>query len=651
MPLQPVSLYIQPTAAGFYANVSNMQVDSDGDVTSISTGNGNVFSGYDIIIAAGQSNNSSPSNTGDPNIDFLRDYTGRSIMWDTSGNNSGAENGPIAAGDPLLILGGWASTGSGQAGTPLVPPVMSMVRAYCDQYLQPTRKVIVVVTAVPSTGLTNPANWSVGNTQYNNCITNANAAMAYGPIPTGNRIVFMTWVQGEADAQSSVNGTTYFNALVAMLAGFRTNITGAANMPFVISSIVYGSMGAGFTGSGSAQVQGIQFNINGASLTWSGAAIDAAQRQFTQIVPFSAYGAGTNTTTGAQLHYSAVDQRLIGRLVQPSVWKVAQANSQPFGGTTTVISDVITVTLTSTGSTTGFKVNWTTPQTGTASPFTYEVVYWDAAGASTTYSVVNATSSPVVLTGLTVGHTYRVYVLPHNAMGAGPNSAVGNFVPSGGDYLTNLVSRIQYTATQMLQTASGGGTPTIGFGTFTLVADPNRLNHVVLDSANNNNLLNITGGTNAMPVGDWSFCTWFAYRDTGAHNYVLGASQTFRASSNDFFLTTNIGVGVVGMDYGTGNDNHTFGTPPLPTLVGLSPWYHYVVTYVLATLTATVYINGAQVASGSTQIMSNPHSGLSSLAMFNIPAHNTGLSGRMDDTRYYSSALTALQITQIYENS
>jgi hypothetical protein len=226
-------------AARFVIDAEDGSIDvlqqSDGSVYGKVTNPNDV--GYDVILLVGQSNEVGANSDISPTYldapdDRIKQYPG-----------NGAYMGKVIPGfDPLFHH--QASTGVGHAVT------------FAKQYLRTiprNREVLLVPCAHGATGFTtsslssppagfsadtggswDPANGSGGVDLYGFAIQQANAAIALSP---NNRIVAILWLQGEADA-NALTQAQYSAKLDALIAGFRSSITGASNVPFVCSQMV-----------------------------------------------------------------------------------------------------------------------------------------------------------------------------------------------------------------------------------------------------------------------------------------------------------------------------------------------------------------------------------------------------------------------------
>lgn len=105
--------------------------------------------------------------------------------------------------------------------------------------LNPRSKIIIVNRGVGGTGF-NGNRWNPGDDLYTAAVTDANLAMANNP---GAVFGGFLWHQGESDA--GTGQATYEAALAAMVAGMRTEITGATDALFLAGTMVESWIAAG----------------------------------------------------------------------------------------------------------------------------------------------------------------------------------------------------------------------------------------------------------------------------------------------------------------------------------------------------------------------------------------------------------------------
>lgn len=177
--------------------------------------------GYDIILCWGQSNiigrdAAGPDPVFDKNISDLYHYDGT--------NNPQ----PIAEPIPHMFPGG------PDAG-PGVGPGGPFARAYIRDDQNKRRKVLLVGNGRSATPLVAVVgttwNSGVNGNLFDQAVARANAAVAEEP---GSRVVAILWMQGGSDGIAGESQANYEAALDALIASARAEITGAANVPFII---------------------------------------------------------------------------------------------------------------------------------------------------------------------------------------------------------------------------------------------------------------------------------------------------------------------------------------------------------------------------------------------------------------------------------
>lgn len=172
-----------------------------------------------VILAYGQSNEQGQNNSGLAPIDATldQDSSGRIRRWDAT---TGAD---VAAIQPLAD---WPSL------TQKAPLRSFRMAQDLLARQDPSKKIIIVNTAVGGTKLTTGP-LGVGGTHYVTTISRMTACLAAFP---GAR-VFLSWTQGEQDANDSVSAANYTTAFTNMLNGIRA-VPGAENMQAVIHQMV-----------------------------------------------------------------------------------------------------------------------------------------------------------------------------------------------------------------------------------------------------------------------------------------------------------------------------------------------------------------------------------------------------------------------------
>lgn len=216
---------------------------------------------FDVFMVAGQSNNVS----GTP-FDAALDTPDAGIMQWT-------QNGYIApAQDPLDHISK-VTNGIGFA--------MTFARAY---KAATGRRVLLVPCAQTATGFTT-GHWNVGQSLYNAAVSRCNAALAAAP---GSEFKGVLWHQGESDVSAT---GTYAASVDAIIAGFRSSITGATNVPFVAGGVADDFVTA--TGANGVTLQGIIADVGNRNAN-------------------AAYVSAAGLATSDGTHFTAASQRTLG---------------------------------------------------------------------------------------------------------------------------------------------------------------------------------------------------------------------------------------------------------------------------------------------------------------------------------------------------
>lgn len=188
----------------------------------VTTGGGGQegFVGYDIILLAGQSNMfHGLANTADtipdlngldakhPDIDQLKQDLSVASSTEPLDHNDSAIAGKVGFG---LTFAKW----------------------YAENELEPNRKVLLVPSAVGSTGFSDN-NWNENDPLYNNLVTRVNYAKG---LDLDNEVVMLKWHQGEDD-KDSMTKEQYETAFLDMVSALETDIS-EPNLPVVVGGLM-----------------------------------------------------------------------------------------------------------------------------------------------------------------------------------------------------------------------------------------------------------------------------------------------------------------------------------------------------------------------------------------------------------------------------
>jgi hypothetical protein len=153
-------------------------------------------------------------------------------------------------------------------------------------------------------------------------------------------------------------------------------------------------------------------------------------------------------------------------------------------------------------------------------------------------------------------------------------------------------------------------------------------------------LQSITCGTSATlrATGDQALSAWVFLRDASAARCIAG-NETNNASGVLLYVDTDRKIYFRTNQAGANTSAASTGTVPLNT------WTHVAITR--SGTTVTFYINGVASGSGST---TNP---VVATAAFEIGARAGAFlfSGMLNDVRYYSTSLSAGEVSNIYQGN
>lgn len=333
--------------------------------------------GFDVILCVGQSN---MVGVGDP-LDVVNFDPSDSRVWQYAGSGS-YQGQVIVAVDPLWHEA--QGVGVGHA--------MAFARKYV-RTVPANRRVLLVPSAHSNTGFNNindPSGcWLHDHggtakdlTKY--AVAQANAALALDP---GNRLVAILWHQGEADA--GILTTTQYQAdLDGLIAYLRANITGAANVPFVLGQMLPEGIIATPARAG----------INTVHV--------GAQSRLTRTGFWYGPTGYVKTSDGLTTHYNAAGQRLNGPLAYAALLR-ARVNVT---GTAPLAPASVTVTQVGTTA----VITWPQPLCR-FTDFTVETQVNGGAWTAITHAA--SPDATATLTGLSAGNVVSARVSTVNETG------------------------------------------------------------------------------------------------------------------------------------------------------------------------------------------------------------------------------------------
>ncbi|KQM86881.1 hypothetical protein ASE70_17380 [Sphingomonas sp. Leaf22] len=339
--------------------------------------------GYDVILLAGQSNMVSRSGPISATLDATDD---RILQY-------GFDSQTITlASDPL---------DSQDEGADTVSMGLSLAKAYiADGKLAPNRKVLLVPVAKGDTGFTGGF-WVAGGEGDVAAIARANAAMDQ---PGSNKLVMIAWHQGERDRFS--NRLAYSSNIDELITRWRSSITGAAGVPFILGGLV----------AGGAQTAGD---------------ISVALEDTPNRVALTAFATSAGLSAGSDnTHFIASSLRTFG-----GRYYAAQASALANNAAPAAPAKVTGLVASSASGQAG--LTWSLPSANRSAITDYIVEAKPSSG--TTWTVVadgTSANTSATVTGLTNGTAYDFRVSAVNAIGTGsvsdPASATPAAPPSTG---------------------------------------------------------------------------------------------------------------------------------------------------------------------------------------------------------------------------
>lgn len=239
-----------------------------------------------FIISAGQSN---PEGQGGPIVTGTNNTLSNLLTVPQRGPEAGQH---VLAADPL-----WHPYNDARTGK--IGHVVTVARQYALD--NPDVQVVILPMANSGTGFfldSTGYTWApsrVGEAGIQNLYSltiekcNASIAGFTGP----SRVAAILWHQGEADAVAGTTQETYRTELAALIAGFRANITGAAEAPCIVGQL------------------GWEFRNVRQPGTW--AQIDAAHQQIPSTVLGTAFAPapGEGFMLPDNTHFTAHGQKLL----------------------------------------------------------------------------------------------------------------------------------------------------------------------------------------------------------------------------------------------------------------------------------------------------------------------------------------------------
>lgn len=515
--------------------------------------------GYDVLLVIGQSNAAGYNTTQDPKLDFADP---RVEAWGTTGPYIDQK---FVAYDPD------PSTGAGTGISFSIPFAKWYVSA-----IPSNRKVLIVNAAVGGSQLVDSA-WDTPNgVFYLNAVARTNAAIAALP---HTRLAAMLWLQGESDAVSKISNERYTARLDLLIAALRANITAAAEVPFLIASML--------------DIWRLQPELASNNTVTVAEVDEIHQAHITTPyrVPLCAYVEGTTGPAARSadfIHYSAAGQRENGKRLLFTAMPAALINTAGSLNAPALPGNFSVSTVAS-GS---VSFGWS----AVSNAGLYELDYKPA--SSSTWVPATRRSKPgAQVNGLVNGTAYEFRLRAVNHGGASAYTVLGATpVGTGNDEawsrirassvildnagLVQIATDVSNHARDWVQSLAAGRFQLGTVGTLTVLKmTPTTALQTALPSAN--------GSYTKMCLVHHD-----AISAPGVNNYMSGYQN-----NNDCHLFWRINTTAMQAAHNTTNSNLTCST----ALVA-SKWYMLVLTYDANSAAMNFYVNGSAVGSASVSV-------------------------------------------------
>jgi hypothetical protein len=542
--------------------------------------------GFDCFLFIGQSN---CEGNGIP-LDLVYDYPDPRILNYSPGTETYSNKLILAEYNLLNIQGQRATTR------------ISFALTFAKQVLleNNTRPLVLLSCALGNTGFSSN-HWKVGDPLYNTTVNHVNSFLSLYP---GSVLKGILWHQGERDHDNIYPAESYQANLEAMILGMRTQITNAANCPFVCGNY---SPGWSSFSSLKSDMEDVNF-------------------QLTRRLPYT----GNVLSTGLEgnfndvIHFSAASQRELGRRYFAQ-WKFAQTNVLTVPA---AVTNVNVQQLTSTS----LQVSWT-PDNRTDS-----VLVQAKVGLAVISSNITSTSNQILLTGLEANNTYSIEITAQNNIGNAPTVRTTGTTNNNAVFLPlNPLVVLNYENPAALGFSSGS----ISMGTTDNVnqfIDPQRGRVLALLNNTPGGVLAYTAPGSSFPSTRLSFATWAnitQYANDACFFGISGGSDTGRA----YFVIDE----VANLELFVNN----ISVIKLPGKFRKKVWQH--VAFTIGDGLAKVYVDGFKLAEAAAtiSIASNNNPIFIGESNFNYGC----ITGYMDSTRIYSQTLSDSQIIKLYEET
>lgn len=544
----------------------------------------NSYKAFDTFLVVGQSN---AEGNGRPK-DARLDITDSRIFSYSPGTETYSNRLVLAEGNIGNIQGQYNETN------------ISFALPFARNYLaeNPTKRVCLLGCTLGNTGFISN-HWKVGDNLFNTAVAHVNAFLVAYP---GSKLKGILWHQGERDHDSNNPASAYRTALEAMIAGFRNQITGATNAPFVCG------------------------NYSPQWSQWSDLKADyeLLNSQLPNRVDYTGFASSEGLTgnSGDVIHFDARSQRILGDRYFDA-WKLAVGNvvSIPEAPTNLAVTALTGTTLRA-----SFNLN--------SKAESYLVT---ARIGSNVVSSVSTVEGSTIIPNLQPNTSYVVEVKALNSKGysiPATQTAVTNAVTVPA--IANGIFVLDYENPANL-TASTGLFGIGSTGTLTSFTDSKRGKVLKLqNSENQGSLISYEDATNLGLTNQITFST-FVYLEAYRNDLSLFSIDSGNNPGKLIFMideVSNFQLQLNGVVFSK-----------VPGIFKKNTWT--MVSFTIGGGTAKIFINGQKVKEDPGSITINNTN--KPIFIGQLGFNYGTLEGLLDKTRVYSYALTENQIARLFE--
>jgi hypothetical protein len=544
----------------------------------------NSYTSFDTFLIVGQSN---AKGSGLPK-DIRLDITDPRIFAYSPGTSTYSNTLVQAEGSIGNIEGTYETDTIGFA--------LPFARNYIAE--NPTKRVCLLGCTLGNTGFSSN-HWKVGDSLFNITVAHVNAFLAAYP---GSKLKGILWHQGERDHDSNNPVINYRTSLEAMIAGFRSQITGATNVPFICG------------------------NYSPQWSQWSDLKADyeLLNSQLPNRIDYTGFASSIGLTgnSGDVIHFDARSQRILGnRYFEAYKSAIGNIVSIPDAPANLAVSQLTGTTLR-----VAFDLN---PKA--------ESYLVSARIGSNILSSVSTVENSTIVPNLQPSTSYSIEVKALNSKGYSVPStlmAVTNAVTV--PVIANGIFILDYENPANL-TASTGLFPIGGTGTLTSFVDSKRGN--VLRLQNSENQGSLISYEDASNLGLTNQITFSTFVNLEAYRNDL---SLFSIDSGD-----NLGKLIFMIDEVSNFQLQLNGVvfSEVPGVFKKNTWT--MVSFTIGGGTAKIFINGRKVKEDPGTIVINNTN--KPIFIGQLGFNYGTLEGKLDKTRVYSYALTENQIVRLFE--